>query len=325
VSFAFPVALAAIPLLFIITLLRIFYPPRSVRLLQNTPLIPIKMHASWRLWFRRLPEVLQLLALASMCVALARPQSVSAEKEIESQGIDMMLCLDVSGSMQAQDFKPNRLGAAKEVADAFIAGRTNDRLGLVVFAGEAYTQCPMTLDHTLLRGLLRDVGVGKMEDGTAIGLAMATGLNRMRKSESKSRVLILLTDGENNRGVDPRTILDMAVQLGITVHCVGVGQEGFAPMPVQTPFGSRIQQVEVHIDEELLNEISLKTGGQYFRARDLSELKAIWDEIDRLERSEILIHEYRLVDEHFQWALLAALLLIIGQYASSAILRRPLA
>ena len=224
--------------------------------------------------------------------------------------------------MQAQDLQPNRLDAARQVAADFIRGRGQDRLGLVVFAGEAYTKCPLTLDHDLLLSQLAQVEIGKMEDGTAVGLALATAVNRLRESDAESRVLILLTDGENNRGIDPRTALDLAVSEGITVHTIGVGREGVALIPVQTPFGKRLQNMEVHIDEDLLRELASKTGGRYFRAHDLEELKAVYEQIDKLERSEIEVTEYRLVEERFAPWLQAAVTLLVLAMLSSLLLRR---
>jgi Ca-activated chloride channel family protein len=249
-----------------------------------------------------------LLALA----ALARPVRFSAEKEFHSEGLDLMLCLDASGSMQAQDFKPNRFEAARAVALDFVKGRPEDRIGLVVFAGEAYTQCPLTLDHDMLMGLMKELKLGELEDGTAVGLALATGANRLKDSGAKSKVLILLTDGVNNRGLDPRTALDMAVTLGVRVYTIGVGQEGMAPIPVQTPFGTVVQQMEVDLDEELLREMAQATGGRYFRARGLKELKEIYREIDRLEKTEITVKEYRLTEElWFPWLAAALALLLL--------------
>jgi Ca-activated chloride channel family protein len=233
-----------------------------------------------------------------------------------------MLCLDLSGSMQAQDFKPNRFEAARQVALDFIAGRPDDRIGLVVFAGEAYTQCPLTLDHGMLSSLMKDLELGELEDGTAVGLALATGVNRLQESKAKSRVLVLLTDGVNNRGLDPRTALDLAVTLGVKVYTIGVGQEGMAPIPVQTPFGTIVQQMEVDIDEDLLREMAKQTGGRYFRARGLKELKDVYAEIDRLEKTEIRVKEYRLTRElWFPW-LAAALALLLLERAARLWARR---
>jgi Ca-activated chloride channel homolog len=271
-----------------------------------------------------LPEILWSLALIMVVIALARPVESSDEAEIKSEGIDMVLCLDVSGSMLAQDLKPDRLEAAKKVAAEFISARQSDRIGLVVFSAEAFTQCPLTLDHDVLTGLLSEVTTGKMEDGTAVGLALATGLNRLKDSQAKSRVLILLTDGENNRGIDPRTAMDLAAELGITVHTIGVGGEGLAEIPVDTPWGRQLRQMEVHIDEELLREIAATCNGKYFRARDLRELKEVYQEIDRLEKSEIMVTEYRVIEEKYgKWLLAAVLLLVLEQFLRVFIRRLP--
>ena len=269
-----------------------------------------------------LGEGLLLAALLLAVAALARPVRFSAEKDFHSEGLDLMLCLDLSGSMQAQDFKPNRFEAARTVALDFVKGRPDDRLGLVVFAGEAYTQCPLTLDHDMLTGLMQELKLGELEDGTAVGLALATGANRLKDSGAQSKVLILLTDGVNNRGLDPRTALDLAVALGVRVYTIGVGQEGLAPIPVQTPFGTVVQQMEVDIDEDLLREVARETGGRYFRARGLKELKEIYREIDRLEKSDITVKEYRLTEElWFPW-LGAALALLLLERLSRLWIRR---
>lgn len=270
------------------------------------------------LWKLVLPEALFIAGLVCAFVAMARPVVFQDKREMDSEGIDILLALDVSGSMRAMDLQPDRLEAARKVALDFIDGRPTDRIGLVVFAGEAYTQCPLTLDHALLKTLLEQVDSGTMSDGTAVGAALATGLNRLRDSEAESRVMILLTDGENNRGLDPRTALDLAVELGVRVYTVGAGSDGMAPIPVQTPFGSRVRQVEVHIDEPLLLEIAEATGGRYFRARDLEELKAVYERIDELETSKITVTEYRLTEERwFPWLLAAALLLLVGRLAAA--------
>jgi Ca-activated chloride channel family protein len=210
------------------------------------------------------------------------------------------------------DFRPNRFEAARKVAQDFIKGRPEDRIGLVVFAGEAFTQCPLTLDHAMLATLMGDLELGTLEDGTAVGLALATAAGRLKDSKAKSRVVILLTDGVNNRGLDPRTALDMAVTLGLKVYTIGVGQDGMAPIPVQTPFGTMTQQMEVEIDEELLQDMARQTGGRYFRAKGLGQLQRIYEEIDRLETTEIKVKEYRLVEERwFPWLMAALGLLLL--------------
>ncbi|HEX7344168.1 MAG TPA: VWA domain-containing protein [bacterium] len=251
----------------------------------------------WRL----IPAGLRWAAILLIIIALARPQKLSQEREISTEGIDIMLALDISTSMLAEDFKPkNRIEAAKVVASEFIGARSSDQIGLVVFAGQSFTQCPLTLDYDLLKQLLDHVNVefvtgGSIEDGTAIGMAIANGVNRLRNSKAKSRILILLTDGQNNRGeIDPLTAASAAQALGIRVYTIGVGTEGYAPYPVRDPWGGiSYQQVPVKIDEELLRKISDQTGGQYFRAADEQALRKVYQEIDKLEKSKIRVHQYR--------------------------------
>jgi len=319
-SFAEPLWLAGLPLVLLLFAWRFGRPWRETVLrhsLADAPEArPPRPAARWRLW---LPDTLLALSLLLALVALARPVKHSGKQEFHSEGRDLMLCLDLSGSMQAQDFKPNRFEAARRVALDFIAKRPDDRLGLVVFAGEAYTQCPLTLDHAMLASLVGDLELGALEDGTAVGLALATGVNRLKESGAKSRVLILLTDGVNNRGMDPRTALDLARTLGVKVYTVGVGKDGMAPIPVQTPFGPVVQQMQVEIDEELLREMARTTGGRYFRARDGQELGEIYAEIDRLETSEITVKEYRLVDERWFPVMAAALALLLASLAARAL------
>ncbi|MFA7331431.1 MAG: VWA domain-containing protein [Candidatus Delongbacteria bacterium] len=322
-SFAQPLWLAGLPLLAALFAWRWWRPWRESVLLHSLAEAPECAPATARTRLKAgLPDLLLLAACALALVALARPVSHSAEQEFQTEGLDMMLCLDLSGSMQAQDFLPNRFEAARQVALDFIAGRPDDRLGLVVFAGEAYTQCPLTLDHGMLSSLMKDLELGQLEDGTAVGLALATGVNRLQESKAKSRVLVLLTDGVNNRGLDPRTALDLAITLGVKVYTIGVGQEGVAPIPVQTPFGTVVQQMEVDLDEDLLREMAKQTGGRYFRARGLKELKQVYEEIDRLEKTEITVKEYRLTKEHwFPW-LAAALALLLLERAARLWARR---
>jgi Ca-activated chloride channel family protein len=199
---------------------------------------------------RDLPFILRVAGLALLIVAIARPQSVSEGENIYTEGIDIVLVLDISGSMLAEDFQPNRIGAAKEVAQKFVDARTNDRIGLVVFAGQSFTQCPMTLDYRVLKNLLRQIKPGMVEDGTAIGMGIAQGVNRLEGSTAKSKVMILLTDGVNNRGeIDPLTAAQLAQSFGIRMYTIGVGTIGEAPYPVQTPFGIRYQNVPVDVDE----------------------------------------------------------------------------
>jgi Ca-activated chloride channel family protein len=273
----------------------------SLILLAGTP-------RSWRVWMRHLPFVLRCAALALMIVVLARPQVFDKEISRKVEGIDIILCLDTSTSMLAEDLKPNRVEAAKTVAQDFVRGRVSDRIGVVPFAAESWTQCPLTTDYEIVTGLLGDLKTGMVEDGTAIGMAMATSLNRLRESQAKSKVIILLTDGQNNRGeIDPVTAAQAATALDIKIYTVAVGTQGMAPYPVETVFGKRYQQVPVTIDEEMMKQIATLTGGQYFRATDEKKLARIYEEIDRLEKTEVNVEEYRRVAEVFHPWLWAAL------------------
>jgi len=267
--------------------------------------------------------VLRLLALALIITAMARPQTSLSEEKITTEGIDIVLAMDVSTSMLAKDFKPNRIEAAKKVAKKFIDGRKDDRIGLVVFAGESFTQCPITTDHTVLKNLLEEVKSGLIEDGTAIGMGLATAVNRLKESEAKSKLVILLTDGVNNSGfIDPMTAAEVAKQFDVRAYTIGVGTRGFAPYPVQTPFGPRTQQMEVKIDEELLKNIAQMSDGKYFRATDNKNLESIYKEIDQLEKSKIEITAFQRHSEKFlNFALLAGLFLLIEVFFRYTILR----
>lgn len=254
---------------------------------------------------------LRLLAIALLIVALARPQTSLSRQDISVEGIDLMMALDVSGSMMAMDFKPDRLEASKDLAIEFIDGRPNDRIGLVIFSGETFTQCPLTTDHSVLKNLFRDIHSGMIEDGTAIGDGLATAVNRLRGSKAISKVIILLTDGVSNMGaLDPRSAAEIAKLYGIRIYTVGVGTIGKAPYPVQTPFGIQTQMVDVNIDEPLLMEIAKMTDGKYFRATNNAKLRAIYQEIDKLEKSKIDVTEFRKKkDEYIPLVLLAFALL----------------
>jgi Ca-activated chloride channel family protein len=270
--------------------------------------------ASWPARLRNVPQLLRFAAMGSLILALARPQTHTTRERVVGEGIDIVLCLDVSGSMLAQDFLPNRLEAAKEVASRFISGRPADCFGLVVFAGEAFTQSPLTTDHEALRGQLNGVRGGFMADGTAIGSGLATGVDRLREARSKSKVVILLTDGENNGGlIDPLTAKDMARSLGVKVYTVGIGSEGVAPTPVRGPDGSiTLQSQPVNIDESLLRRIAQETGGVYYRATDLKALTSVYAEIDKLEKSRFERLSATTTRERFHpfaWAAVVLLLL----------------
>lgn len=265
-----------------------------------------------RVYMRHLPFALRLISIALIIIVIARPQSVSSWEETESQGIDIVMALDISGSMLSQDLQPDRLQAAKKVAAEFVTDRRNDNIGLVVFAGESFTQCPLTTDHTVLLNLLNEIEFGLIEDGTAIGLGLATSVNRLKNSESQSRVVILLTDGTNNRGqIAPLTAADMARSYGIRVYTVGVGTTGMAPTPVQTPFGVRMQNMPVDIDEKTLTEIAAMTGGQYFRAQDTDGLRQVYEEIDEMEKYLISVQNVTNRQEMFLPFALAAMALIL--------------
>ena len=264
------------------------------------------------------PAILRVLAIALLIVAFARPQSFSSGENIYTEGIDIAMVLDISGSMLAEDFKPNRLEAAKNVIDDFIKKRTNDKIGLVIFAGESFTQCPLTIDYSVLRNLLSQIHSGMIEDGTAIGNAIANGVNRLKDSKVKSKVMILLTDGVNNAGeIDPITAAQIAQKFGIRIYTVGVGTVGQAPYPFDTPFGKRYQMVPVEIDENLLKQISSITGGKYFRATDNKKLAEIYNDIDKLEKTRVEVTSYRHAKElYFGWAL-GGLLLLLTEFGIS--------
>lgn len=271
---------------------------------------------SSKIWLRHLAFALQMLALVLIIVALARPQSTNRWKNVTSEGIDIVITLDISGSMLAADFKPNRLEAAKDVGAEFIAGRPNDRIGLVVFAAESFTQCPLTTDHATLLNLMKNIKMGMIDDGTAIGMGLATAVNRLRNSKSPSKVIILLTDGVNNQGsIAPMTAAEIAKAFGIRVYTIGVGTRGMAPYPVQTPFGTQYQDMEVEIDEPLLQQIAQLTGGKYFRATNNQKLREIYKEIDRMEKTRVEIKEYKKREEEFFKFGMAAFILLLGSFA----------
>ena len=269
-----------------------------------------------RYYLRHLPFVLRAAAFALLVVALARPQDVEQNVRTNTEGIDIMLAIDVSGSMLARDFKPDRITAAKEVAGSFIADRYGDRIGLVAFAGEAFTQSPLTTDQSTLQTLLARIRSGLIEDGTAIGNGLATAINRLRESDAKSKVIILLTDGVNNRGeIAPRTAAEIAKAQGIRVYTIGVRTEGMAPYPAMDMFGNiTFVNQKVEIDEKTLTAISDMTGGQYFRATDKAKLKAIYDEINQLEKSKVEVTEHVSYHELYLAWVLAALGLLLAEF-----------
>lgn len=254
----------------------------------------------------------RLIVFALLVVALARPQSSLKEENIETEGIDIILSMDVSGSMLACDLKPDRLTAAKQVASDFVSGRPNDRIGLVVFAGESFTQSPLTTDQDMLKRLLAELKEGLVEDGTAIGMGLATAANRLKDSEAKSKVVILITDGENNKGfIDPLTATDIAIQYGIRVYTIGVGTTGKLQCPIEYAGRTFYQNVEVRIDEATLRKVAEGTGGKYFRATDNKSLQRIYDEIDTLETSKIKVASIQRVSEEFYPFAIGALVLLL--------------
>jgi len=257
--------------------------------------------------FRHTAIVLRCLAIAALVVALARPQSSLSWQNSTTEGIDIIIASDISGSMLAEDFKPNRLEAGKQIAINFIKGRPDDRIGLVIFSGESFTQCPLTIDHDVLINLFADVRNGMITDGTAIGMGLATAVNRLKGSIAKSKVVILLTDGSNNSGsIPPITAAEIAKQFGVRVYTVGLGTNGFAPYPVQTPAGVQYQRMPVVIDEGTLSKIASITGGKYFRATNNETLKEIYIQIDKLEKAKIDVTQYRKKTEMFlPWAIIA--------------------
>ena len=278
-----------------------------------------------RYWLRHAPFVLRCAAYALLVVALARPQDVDEQRRSSAEGIDIMLSIDVSGSMLARDFKPDRITAAKEVAGKFIADRYGDRLGLVVFAGEAFTQSPLTTDQSTLQTMLSRIRSGIIEDGTAIGNGLATAINRLRESDAKSKVIILLTDGVNNRGeIAPLMAADIAADMGIKVYTIGVGTRGKAPYPVVDMFGNMsFQPMDVEIDENTLEGIAERTGGRYFRATDNDKLQSIYDEINQLEQSKVEGTDYTVYHERFLALLLAALGVLLLEFLfTNIILKR---
>lgn len=262
---------------------------------------------------RHIPFILRTIALAAIIVAIARPRSSSTFERVDTEGIDIVLTLDVSTSMLARDFNPDRIGAAKDIAIQFIAERPSDRIGVVVFAGESYTQSPLTTDRVTLINLLKEIECGIIEDGTAIGNGLATAVARLKDSQAKSRVVILLTDGVNNSGeISPQMAAEIAKTYGIRVYTIGVGAEGTAPYPVMTPFGVDIQQVEVQIDEALLQQIAQETDGKYFRATDNTKLLEIYGEINKMEKNKTLVDSFPIYKELFMnFALIALAALVL--------------
>lgn len=270
---------------------------------------------SYKTYFRHVPFILRLLTVALVIVALARPQTKTDEQQAEGDGIDIVLCIDVSGSMTAQDFTPNRMEAAKKVAQDFIDKRLTDRIAIVIFSGESFTQCPLTTDRMVLKSAMESIRNGLLEDGTAIGDGLSTSVDRLRTSKSKTKIVILLTDGENNGGlIGPANAKEIAKAFGIKVYTIGVGTNGFAPFPIKTAMGVIMQQQKVTIDEKLLKEIAVETGGKYFRATDNASLQSIYASINGLEKSKVEISTLTRYTEKYFPFLIAALLLLLIEF-----------
>jgi Ca-activated chloride channel family protein len=279
---------------------------------------------TFRNYLRHVLYAIRMIAVILLIIVLARPQSSDKFQDVSTEGIDIVMAMDISGSMLARDFKPDRLEASKDVATEFISGRPYDRIGLVVFSGESFTQCPLTTDHAVLINLLQEIQSGMIEDGTAIGMGLANAVNRIKDSEAKSKVVILLTDGVNNMGeVAPATAAGIAKTFGIRVYTIGVGTQGMAPYPVQTPFGIQYQNMPVEIDEAILKEIAQTTGGRYFRATDNNKLIQVYAEIDKLEKSKIDVKQFtRKEEKYLTPALIAFCLLVIEMLVRNTVLRK---
>jgi Ca-activated chloride channel family protein len=269
---------------------------------------------SLRIKLMHLPFALRVLAAVLLIIAIARPQATNSWRTENVEGIDIIIALDISGSMLAEDFRPNRLEASKSVANEFILARPNDNIGLVLFAGKSFTQCPLTSDHAVLVNLFNSIEYGLIEDGTAIGLGLANAVNRLRDSQAKSKVVILLTDGDNNRGdIAPVTAGELAQTFGIRVYTIGVGSYGKVNIPIQTPMGKQYQQIESAFEEKPLQEIAAMTGGKYFRATNNEKLRSIYQEIDKMEKTRISVKEFNKKYEEFAIFALAAFLLLLAE------------
>ncbi len=279
---------------------------------------------SWKTICWHLLFICRLLCLSFIIIALAQPQTMNAEQHAEGEGIDIILCIDVSGSMTAQDFQPNRLEAAKKVAIDFVNKRLTDRIGIVIFSGESFTQCPLTTDYNLLIAAIQNIRNGLLEDGTSIGSGLGTSVDRLRQSKSKTKIVVLLTDGENNGGlIDPKTAKEIAKSFSVRVYTIGVGSDGYAPQPVNTPLGIVMQNEKVSIDEKLLTEIAVETGGKYFRARDNEGLAGIYRNIDVLEKSKVeIIQSVKFQDKFFPFVFGAIFFLLLEVILNYTVFRK---
>ncbi len=287
----------------------------SVPLQMSSTAVFKQFTPGWKHYARYALFGLRMLAVALLILALARPQTNLNRQDISVEGIDIILATDISSSMLAEDIRPNRIEAAKEVAVEFINSRPDDRIGLVVFSGESFTQCPLTSNHAMLINLFKEIGVGMIDDGTAIGDGLATAVNRLKESKAKSKVIILLTDGVSNMGyIDPQSAAEIAELYGIRIYTIGVGTMGTALFPVRTQFGMQYQRMEVQIDEALLQKISALTNGKYFRATNRQKLQEVYKEIDRLEKSKIDVTEFSRKKEEFLPFVILALLILTVEF-----------
>jgi Ca-activated chloride channel family protein len=314
ISFAQPLFLWLLVIIPVMTAFYVLRQQKTNASLQMPGLKPFDgAGTTFRHYLRHILFACRATAIGLLLIVLARPQKTDKFQNVTTEGIDIILALDISGSMLARDFKPDRLEASKNVATEFISGRPYDRLGLVVFSGESFTQCPLTTDHAVLINLMREIQSGMIEDGTAIGEGLATAINRIKDSEAKSKVIILLTDGVNNRGeIAPSTAADIAKTYGIRVYTIGVGSQGMAPYPVQTPYGLQYQNMPVEIDETILKDIAAKTDGRYFRATDNDKLLQVYSEIDKMEKSKIDVRQFtRKEEKYFIPAIIAFILLAL--------------
>ncbi len=279
---------------------------------------------SYKIYLLHAPFILRIIVLSLVILILARPQTTNNWQNSEVEGIDIMLAIDVSTSMLAEDLKPNRLEAAKDVAAEFISGRPNDNIGITLFAGESFTQCPLTVDHTVLLNLFQSINSGIVEDGTAVGMGIANAVSRLKDSKAKSKVIILLTDGTNNKGdISPLTAADIAKSFGIRVYTIGVGTNGMAPYPLRVAGTIQYINTPVEIDEKTLTQIAITTNGNSFRATNNSKLKEVYKEIDKLERTKLNVKQYSKRHEEYQWfALIALLFLLLEFYLRNSILKK---
>ena len=300
--------LEVIPALLVLHYLYLELKERNPHMRVSTVTPWLKSGRSFMAYLRHFPFLLRIFALVMIILAVARPRSSEQMDKVDTEGIDIILTMDVSTSMLARDFTPDRISAAKDIAIEFISRRPYDRMGIVVFAGESYTQCPLTTDRATLINLMKEISTDLIEDGTAIGNGLATAVARMKDSDAKSRVIILLTDGVNNRGeITPQMAAEIAKTYGIRVYTIGVGANGMAPYPVMTPWGVDIQKVQVEIDEDLLSEIAESTGGRYFRATDNTKLMEIYNEINKMEKARITVDSFPVYKELFMRYAIAAL------------------